>query len=177
MGSSQSSLTSSQIEELTTLSKFNAKEIKRLYKRFRRLDTDSDGSLTRDEFLALPELATNPLKDRVLVLFGVDVQDNITFKSFISTLNLFSAKADKHEKLKAAFQIYDVDADGIISDNDLTKIVKMLVGETLSDTQIEQVVSKTIAESDTDGDGALSFEEFAKCMSSTDLEMKMSIRF
>ncbi|KAL0222271.1 hypothetical protein RCL1_002125 [Eukaryota sp. TZLM3-RCL] len=177
MGNSSSSLSTSQIEEFTSISKFSPKEIKRLYRRFRRLDRNNDGTLTQEEFLSLPELATNPLRDRVLQLFHLNQRDNITFKTFISTLNVFSSKADKHEKLKAAFAIYDIDGDGVINNIDLTKIVRMLVGQTLSTSQVDQVVIKTMSEADIDGDGVLSFEEFAKTMSSVDLEMKMSIKF
>ncbi|KAL0208620.1 hypothetical protein P9112_011207 [Eukaryota sp. TZLM1-RC] len=170
-------LTSEQIDELTQISKFTPKEIRRLYKRFRRLDINSDGHISHEEFLKLPELATNPLKDRILVLFDNNTEDSVSFKSFISTLNIFSSRADKSEKLKAAFKIYDVDGDGLISPADLTQIVKLLVGETLSETQIEQVVTKTISESDFDSDGLLNFEEFAKTMNVVDFESKFSIRF
>lgn len=36
----------------------------------------------------------------------------------------------------------------------------MMVGNNLKDTQLQQIVDKTIINADTDGDGKISFEEF-----------------
>ena len=36
----------------------------------------------------------------------------------------------------------------------------MMVGNNLRDTQLQQIVDKTIIHADTDGDGKISFEEF-----------------
>ena len=43
-----------KLENLET--NFNAEEIKRLGKRFKKLDSDKNGSLSLGEFLSLPEL-------------------------------------------------------------------------------------------------------------------------
>ena len=42
-------------------SEFDAEEIRRLGKRFKKLDLDGSGSLSIEEFLSLPELQQNPL--------------------------------------------------------------------------------------------------------------------
>ena len=39
-------------------------------------------------------------------------------------------------------------------------MLKMMVGNNLKDTQLQQIVDKTIIHADTDGDGKISFEEF-----------------
>jgi len=59
-----------------------------------------------------------------------------------------------------AFKIYDVDGDGYISNGELFQVLKMMVGNNLKDTQLQQIVDKTIINADTDGDGKISFEEF-----------------
>jgi len=61
---------------------------------------------------------------------------------------------------KVAFKIYDVDGDGYISNGELFQVLKMMVGNNLKDTQLQQIVDKTIINADTDGDGKISFEEF-----------------
>ena len=48
---------------------FDAEEIKRLGKRFKKLDIDNSGSLSVDEFMTLPELQQNPLVQRVIDIF------------------------------------------------------------------------------------------------------------
>ena len=45
---------------------FDAEEIKRLGKRFKKIDLDGSGSLSIEEFMALPELQQNPLVRSVL---------------------------------------------------------------------------------------------------------------
>jgi len=59
-----------------------------------------------------------------------------------------------------AFKIYDIDCDGFISNGELFQVLKMMVGNNLKDTQLQQIVDKTIINADTDGDGKISFEEF-----------------
>ncbi len=59
-----------------------------------------------------------------------------------------------------AFRIYDMDKDGYISNGELFQVLKMMVGNNLKDTQLQQIVDKTIINADKDGDGRISFEEF-----------------
>lgn len=51
---------------------FDQDEIKRLGKRFKKLDSDSSGALSVEEFMSLPELQENPLAQRVTVVFDTD---------------------------------------------------------------------------------------------------------
>lgn len=58
----------------------DAEEIKRLGKRFKKLDLDNSGSLSVDEFMSLPELQQNPLVQRVIELFDTDGNGEVDFK-------------------------------------------------------------------------------------------------
>ena len=58
------------------------------------------------------------------------------------------------------FNIYDMDRDGFISNGELFQVLKMMVGSNLKDTQLQQIVDKTITNADLDGDGKISYEEF-----------------
>ena len=42
------------------------------------------------------------------------------------------------------FRIYDMDNDGYISNGELFQVLKMMVGNNLKDTQLQQIVDKTI---------------------------------
>ena len=61
-----------------------------------------------------------------------------------------------------AFRIYDMDKDGYISNGELFQVLKMMVGTNLKDTQLQQIVDKTIIFADKDGDGKISFQEFCE---------------
>uniref|UniRef100_A0A674EU25 Calcineurin subunit B type 1-like n=1 Tax=Salmo trutta TaxID=8032 RepID=A0A674EU25_SALTR len=139
---------------------FDADEIKRLGKRFKKLDLDNSGSLSVEEFMSLPELQQNPLVQRVIDIFDTDGNGEVDFKEFIEGVSQFSVKGDKESKLRFAFRIYDMDKDGYISNGELFQVLKMMVGNNLKDTQLQQIVDKTIINADKDGDGRISFEEF-----------------
>ncbi|KPP67256.1 hypothetical protein Z043_114170 [Scleropages formosus] len=140
--------------------RFDADEIKRLGKRFKKLDLDNSGSLSVEEFMSLPELQQNPLVQRVIDIFDTDGNGEVDFKEFIEGVSQFSVKGDKEQKLRFAFRIYDMDKDGYISNGELFQVLKMMVGNNLKDTQLQQIVDKTIINADKDGDGRISFEEF-----------------
>lgn len=60
-----------------------------------------------------------------------------------------------------------MDRDNYISNGELFLVLKMMVGNNLKDSQLQQIVDKTIMEADKDGDGKLSFEEFSQMVSNT----------
>ena len=64
------------------------------------------------------------------------------------------------EKLRFVFRIYDIDGDGFISNGELFKVLKMMVGDNLSAPQLQQLVDKTILKADTDLDGKVSIRSF-----------------
>lgn len=58
-----------------------------------------------------------------------------------------------------------MDRDGYISNGELFLLLRMMTGEHLKPTQLQQIVDKTIRDGDLDGDGKLSFEEFRALVS------------
>ncbi|GKT34541.1 Calcineurin B protein like protein [Aduncisulcus paluster] len=176
MGSTESTLSEAELDELQHSTNFTPTEIRRLYKRFRKLDKDDSGAITTDEFMMIPELSMNPLAPRTIALFDTDHDDAVNFKEFIEALSVFSVRGAKREKLQFAFKIYDLDKDGYISNKDLFLVVKTMVGSNLTEVQLQQIVDKTILEADLDGDGKISFDEFCKVLEATDLAAKLSIK-
>jgi serine/threonine-protein phosphatase 2B regulatory subunit len=142
------------------------------------LDKDGSGTLTTDEFLSVPELAGNPLLERVIAIFDKNKDDEIEFKEFIGALSTFSERGNKVEKLRFAFQVYDMDCDGYISNGELFQVLKMMVGDNLDAVQLQQIVDKTILEADKDKDGRISFDEFQQMIENADeIDKKMTICF
>jgi len=71
--------------------------------------------------------------------------------------------------MKTAFQIYDINNDGFITNGDLFNTLKILVGENLTDIQIQLLVDRTMVSADKDLDGKISFEEF--CLFCKDMKI------
>mgnify|MGYP004582399317 CR=1 FL=1 len=65
-----------------------------------------------------------------------------------------------------------MDNDGFISNGELFQVLKMMVGNNLKDTQLQQIVDKTILFADKDEDGKISFEEF--CSVSKTFQMSLN---
>lgn len=145
-----------------TSSTFTPEELKQLQDRFAKLDVDGTGVLTAQQFLQSPDLASNPLIERVLPIFDKNRCEQIEFREFISALSTFSEEGNSTGKLRFAFQLYDTDGDGYISNGELFDMMKLISEDQLTDVQIQQIVDKTMLDADLDGDGMLSFEEFAR---------------
>lgn len=47
----------------------SAPEIQRLRRRFMKLDRDGSGSIDKEEFLQIPQIANNPLASRLIAIF------------------------------------------------------------------------------------------------------------
>merc|ERR1712038_510304 len=175
MGNSKSSLllTQENITQISSETGFTASQIERLWSRFTSLDKQQKGYLSREDFLRIPELAINPLGDRIVHAFFFESrsgdEDKVDFKDFVRVLAHFrpikkSAEKNKlntrMEKLHFAFRMYDLDGD-----------------DNISTEQLISIAERTIHEADLDKDDLISFEEFAKVLERTDVEQKMSIRF
>ncbi len=151
---------------------------------WRGISHSHSGVLEKSEFLQLPQIASNPLAQRLLAVFDMDGSGDVDFKEFLVGLSAFSSKGNKIEKLKCkrlwrwplvAFRVYDIDRDGFISNGELFLVLKMMVGNNLKDSQLQQLVDKTIQQADLDGDGKVSFEEFSKMIEGTDIAKGLTL--
>ena len=107
-----------------------------MYKNFSKLDKDKSGSLEPEEFFDIPEIANNPLVKRVIAVLDKNKDGSISFLEFVQGLNSLSAGSSQEEKLRFAFQIYDINNDGYISNGELFTVLKMMVGNNLNDVQL-----------------------------------------
>lgn len=165
----------SDLKDLVGKSNFNHEELQRLLARFNKLDKDSSGSIEKEEFLAIPAIHSNPLSQRLMEVFDADGDGQVDFGEFVSALSIFSSKGNKKEKLKFAFNVYDVDRDGLLSNGELFIVLKAMVGNNLQDEQLQQIVDKTIIEADQDGDGKLTFAEFLKIVDSSTIAESLTL--
>lgn len=171
----QLSLTGAQMDDLKMGTQFNDAEIKRLFRRFKKLDTDNSGALSVQEFLAIPELEHNPLVRRVVETFDSDSNGEVDFQEFITALSIFSTPQEEVKKYEFTFKMYDCDHDGFISNKDLFQVLKAMVGGNLNDVQLQQLVDRTIIKGDKDKDGKLNYDEFVDMIKDCELGEKLTI--
>jgi len=174
----QSSLTAQQIEDAKLQSGFTPDEIARLFKRFKKLDVDNSGSLSTEEFLAIPELEHNPLVRRVVDTFDSNKNGDVDFQEFVKALTIFSAvQHDEDERTRFVFRLYDVDGDGMIGNSDLYSVLKTMVGSNLSEVQLQQLVDRTLRQGDKDMDGKLNYEEFKAMVKDQGITARLSLDY
>ena len=137
---------------------------------------DGNGSLGVEEILSLPQLAKNPLVMRVLDIFDTDKNGEIDLREFLQGLVIFTEKDNSDSKLKFCFRIYDINDDGFITNQELFRALKIMVGNNLKDEQLQQVVDKTMIYSDRNGDGMIDFDEFKVMVKHLAIDKKMFIQ-
>lgn len=163
---------------------FTKEEIDRLRIRFQKIDTDSSGCIEKDEFFSIPGLKDNPLAMRIMDVLDVDRNGLISFDEFINGLSIFLTGDNKNkdgtkknQKLMFAFKIFDIDNDGYISNGELFLVLKMMIGDNLSDENLQDLVDRAIMDADIENDKMISFEEFIMAIKTTDVEKSLTLDF
>jgi serine/threonine-protein phosphatase 2B regulatory subunit len=156
---------------------FSQEELLMLEQRFRRLDKDGSGMLEPNEFFDIPELAQNPLVQRVISVFDKNKDGNISFYEFVTGISKLTEAGSEEDKMRFLFSIYDIEGDGFISNGELFKVLKMMVGNNLTDVQLQQLVDRTIIRADEDYDGKISYEEFCKMIRNLEIGDKLTLHF
>ncbi|XP_028804223.1 calmodulin-alpha-like isoform X1 [Neltuma alba] len=132
---------------------------------FSLIDRDSDGFITVDEMASIVQsLDGNPTKEEIReMITEVDIDGNgsIDFEEFLTIMGrkMKFQQENLTEELKEAFKVFDRDEDGYISASELRHVMTNM-GERLTDEEAEQMIK----EADLDGDGLVSYEEFARMM-------------
>ncbi|XGW20987.1 hypothetical protein V3C99_004167, partial [Haemonchus contortus] len=168
--------TREQLDEYQDCTFFTKKDIIRLYKRFHALNphkvpTNMQGSrpsivtLSFEEIEKMPELKENPFRRRICEVFSEDGRGNLTFDDFLDMFSVFSENAPLQLKLKYAFRIYDFDDDDYLGHDDLSKMIRSLTRDELTDEESEFIIERIIEEADLDGDDRINYAEFEHVVS------------
>ena len=90
-------------------------------------------------------------------MFDNDRSGLVDLKEFIIGLSNVS-QTGRDNKVKFAFQIFDLDGSGYIDENELRKIVKAT--NMASEKQLDRKVKWLMSQVDKNNDGTISFDEF-----------------
>ncbi len=159
---SECDLGAEELEELRMLTPFSDREIRILRVRFRQVAGD-DEWIEPSELLLLPELAENPLRERLLRCFDTDNNGLLDFREFAIAMANFSESSSREKKLTLAFRIHDYDGDDRISKSDLFSYLKDVTRYSMSAAEIAEAAEREAEEAREVGDGASVEERVAYC--------------
>ncbi|PRP80092.1 calcium-binding protein [Planoprotostelium fungivorum] len=168
MGAAQSQLKKEELEKLQEHSHFQQKELKAMYKQFRK--EQPQGYIDKEEFREMMRqmgVVDSFLQDLIFNVFDEDKDGGINFQEFVAALSVMT-RGDPTEKLEFAFNMYDIDGDGVIDKREMGQIMESfykLVGPlvTFSGKKYEspsQLVEEFFDIMDKNGDGKITLEEY-----------------
>ncbi|KUF99653.1 Short-chain specific acyl-CoA dehydrogenase [Phytophthora nicotianae] len=171
-----------EVRRLTNLESFSAQQVLNTFAKFTAADGTMDKETFRQAFDHFKvESATQEsrdrlqlLVDRIFELFDKDSNGLVDFNELASGLSVLCG-GSQADKVRAAFNLYDVNHDGYISLGEmrlyLTSVFKVLF-EVNPDSEARMGVTpeelgeiaaeQAFVEADHDRDGKLSFEEFSQ---------------
>mmetsp|Transcript_37018 Transcript_37018/g.49073 ORF Transcript_37018/g.49073 Transcript_37018/m.49073 type:complete len:207 (-) Transcript_37018:373-993(-) len=130
---------------------------------FGMFDIDGDGTITLSELQEIMKSlgSTSSKEELTAMVKSVDVNGDgeIDFEEFLVLMKSQNKDNDPDRDLRKAFNVFDKDGSGSISQSELKELMQQL-GQKLSDQELAAMMSEV----DSDGNGEIDFEEFKNMM-------------
>lgn len=137
--------------------------VKRLKGQFQSLDTNGDGQLTVSEMQQGVANCDLPIdaKEMAKLFQQIDVDGNgaISWTEFLAAM-IDHKNLLKEEACWEAFRVFDRDQNGLLSLDEVREVLAEDASDGKALLQIEDDVEELFKKADSDGDGAIDFEEF-----------------
>ncbi|KAH9073141.1 hypothetical protein Ae201684P_014958 [Aphanomyces euteiches] len=169
-----------RLEELRMVTQLPIPDIQAIRRKFLTWSPQDD--MTKDEFLAIPALAVNPLRCRLFNLMEVSPRSTVDFQEFLVLMAGLTFHASRDSKLRLSFKLQDMDGDGKVSKADLIAYIQLVadfgdLNPEVVEKNLDVIASRTLEEASSDPSGEfLSFDDFARVVLATeDFETKLLI--
>ena len=146
------------LDEFAHENNIKPESIKKAYKRFQATDKDKSGMIDYTEFCEIMQIDPAPQVEKLFQMFDRDRSGQIDVREFLIGLSNFTG-AGKDDKLKFAFMVFDEDGNGVITKQELVKILKANHMAT-NESEVARKAETIMSQADKEGDGVVSFDDF-----------------
>ena len=167
-GSASSALKKKDLKDLTDATHFDEAEVVAIYEHFRSIAAAAaakggEDSMDRASFLQSLNVKGSVFLDRVFAIIDTDRDGKISFAAYLAGLSVLCARGTLNEKSDFAFRLYDFDADGKISKQELSDMLQWSLEESevkVTPAQVASIIAETFRQADRNGDGFIDPAEF-----------------
>lgn len=165
MGNKNTSFTEEELEDYEDLTYLTRREILMAWNKWKGLvgsgeEPDRVTRYPEEAVQKLPELQSNPFRERITRVFSSLKDSRMSFEDFLDLLSVMSSSAPLQLKAHYAFHIFDYNEDQVLDAEDLHVVVERLTGEHgLLPEEKSKLVDRLLEDTDLDG-GGISEEEF-----------------
>ena len=158
--------TQKQFQEISSITNFTPQEVEKLWQKFVNVSNSitHDNQISLDEFQQTLGLTSRGFAERLFAAFDTDSSSQIDFKEFVCGLSALSPRAQLKEKAKFCFNVYDIDKNGTIEQEELMEVLSLSLrenqGVNLPKAQLNKIVKATYKKMDKNGDGLIDLSEF-----------------
>jgi len=137
--------------------------IKKAFRRFQSSLQEKSGKLDFTEFCEVLQVDPSPVSERVFQAFdeGAETQKpsgHVDLRELLVSLSNFT-NASRSDKLQFSFMIFDGDGYGVITKEELVRILKANHMASSAD-EVAKKAAVIMAQADKSGDGVISFDDF-----------------
>jgi len=145
------------LEAFQRLYGLDSAALRRIHSKFREVDRDGSGVVAFPDFCRLLRLERSPFAERLFSLFDRNRDGLVDLKEFI--VGLANVGGDvREDKVRFAFELFDVDSSGYIHEAGLRQIVRAT--NLAPEKQLDRKVRWLLSQYDANGDGRISLAEF-----------------
>lgn len=130
--------------------------LRRLKKRFDRIDLDGSGNIDYDEFFESVGEVRSPFTDKLFALIDLDGSGTIEFDEYVRVMATY-CMFTKDEVLRFCFECFDVDHSGTIDEKEFVELCKSVNNASPS---FPANFKKALEEFDVNEDGLIDYSEF-----------------
>nr|XP_014351543.1 PREDICTED: F-box only protein 21 isoform X1 [Latimeria chalumnae] len=195
-----------RIQHLAQKTGFTSEQIEHLHRRFMHISGDEE-TIRKEHFNNIPDLMLNPIRSKIIEAFfdkrnlGQDSTgcvNEINFEDFLIIMSYFKpleenanperVQCNRNEKLRFLFNMFDSDNDGKINLTEYKHVIEQMlsqnphIGKELASSVADAAMleAATICVGHMEPDQVyegITFEDFLKIWTNSDIETKMNVRF